>query len=120
MIHTWRLQVAFKVKEELTSQLLHYDVSVGAYMQLDQPRELVQEALALLIPRPVAEEVPRITCCLPAHACADAPGRFPSSDILGKGLSDARSSLHPCESPRTCCEGAALRRYCTWSLRGAA
>ena len=46
------------MKEDLASQLLHYDVSVGAYMQLDAPRELVQEALALLIPRPVAEEVP--------------------------------------------------------------
>ena len=51
--------MAFKVKEDLTSQLLHYNVSVGAYMQMDQPRELVQEALALLIPRPVAEEVPQ-------------------------------------------------------------
>ena len=70
--HIWRLQVAFKVKEDLTSQLLHYDVSVGAYMQLDQPRKLVQEALSLLIPRPVAEEVPQITCWPSAHACAQA------------------------------------------------
>ena len=86
--------MAFRVKEDLTSQLLHYDVSVGAYMQMDQPRELVQEALALLIPRPVAEEVPRITCCLPAHACAHAPGTFLSSDIPGKGLPTVRISLH--------------------------
>ena len=49
--------MAFKIKEDLPAQLLHYDVSVGAYMQMDEPRPLVQEALALLIPRPMAEEV---------------------------------------------------------------
>lgn len=53
------LQVAFKVKEDLGAQLLHYDVSVGAYMPLDDPRALAREALALLIPCSVAEEVGR-------------------------------------------------------------
>ena len=56
------LQVAFKLKEDLAAQMLHYDVSVGAYMQLDDPRPLVQEALALLIPRPMAEEVSSPKC----------------------------------------------------------
>ena len=77
MTHAWRLQVAFKVKEDLTSQLLHYDVSVGAYMQLDPPRELVQEALALLIPRAMAEEVPRSTCWLPAPCMCTCPWHMP-------------------------------------------
>lgn len=53
--------MAFKIKEDLPAQLLHYDVSVGAYMQMDEPRPLVQEALALLIPRPMAEEVGGLT-----------------------------------------------------------
>ena len=64
----------------MTSQLLHYDVSVGAYMQLDQPREpLVQEALALLIPRPVAEEVTSESpvSSLLLYACPHAPGTIP-------------------------------------------
>ncbi len=56
------LQVAFRLKEDLGAQMLHYDVSVGAYMQLDDPRPLVQEALALLIPRPMAEEVTSQEC----------------------------------------------------------
>ena len=86
--------MAFKVKEDLTSQLLHYDVSVGAYMQMDQPRELVQEALSLLIPRPVAEEVPQSTCRPSALACAHAPDTFPGSDISVEGLSKARSLSH--------------------------
>ncbi len=61
------LQVAFKLKEDLGAQMLHYDVSVGAYMQLDDPRPLVQEALALLIPCPMAEEASSpqcVTLCL--------------------------------------------------------
>ena len=57
------MQVAFRVKEGLAEQMLHYDVSVGAYMQLDDPRPLVQEALALLIPRATAEQVSVLLRC---------------------------------------------------------
>jgi hypothetical protein len=47
----------FRVKEELSAQMVHYDVTVGAYLQLDQPRPLEVEKLAMLIPGPTAEEV---------------------------------------------------------------
>lgn len=51
------------MKEGLAEQMLHYDVSVGAYMQLDDPRPLVQEALALLIPPATAEQVSVLPHC---------------------------------------------------------
>ncbi len=57
------MQVAFRVKEDLAEQVLHYDVSVGAYMQLEDPWPLMQEALALLIPRATAEQVSALPRC---------------------------------------------------------
>lgn len=47
----------FRVREELGAQLVHYDVTVGAYLQLDQPRPLELEHLAMLIPGATAEQV---------------------------------------------------------------
>lgn len=72
------LQVAFRLKEDLAAQMLHYDVSVGAYMQLDDPRPLVQEVLALLIPRPMAEEVSSPEKHHAVHAGSDCTAVLPS------------------------------------------
>jgi hypothetical protein len=47
----------FKVKEDLAVQLMHYDVTAGTYLQLDEPRPLELESLAMLIPGPTAEQV---------------------------------------------------------------
>jgi hypothetical protein len=46
----------FKVKEELRWQLMHYDVSAGAYLQLDDPRPLELSYLTMLLPADVAEQ----------------------------------------------------------------
>lgn len=47
----------FKVKEEHAWQQLHYDVTAGAYMHLDEPRPLEPSSLSMLLPGPVAELV---------------------------------------------------------------
>ena len=46
----------FKVKETLRWQLMHYDVSAGAYLQLDDPRPLELSYLTMLLPADVAEQ----------------------------------------------------------------
>lgn len=47
----------FTVKEEHAWQRLHYDVTAGAYMHLDDPRPLELSSLSMLLPGPVAELV---------------------------------------------------------------
>lgn len=51
------MQVAFCLKKGMEQQVLHYDVTVGAYLKLDNPQALDREALTLLIPGTLAEQV---------------------------------------------------------------
>jgi hypothetical protein len=53
---TLATQVAFHIKEDQAQQLLQYEVVVGAYLQMDAPRQLSAEALTLLIPATLAEQ----------------------------------------------------------------
>lgn len=48
--------MAFHIKEDQAQQLLQYEVVVGAYLQVDTPRQLSAEALTLLIPAAMAEQ----------------------------------------------------------------
>jgi hypothetical protein len=76
------LQVIFKVKEQLSFQLMHYDVSAGAYLQLDDPRPLELSCLTMLLPADVAEQAsthslssaypwPCNVCALPCDAMVE-------------------------------------------------
>ena len=49
------MQVVFKVREDLAAQQLQYEVIVGAYLRMEQPRPLSLEALPMLIPAVLAQ-----------------------------------------------------------------
>ena len=49
--------MAFCLKKGMEQQVLHYNVIVGAYLKLDNPQALDREALTLLIPGTLAEQV---------------------------------------------------------------
>lgn len=44
----------FTVKEDAALQRLHYDATAGAYLHLDEPRQLDRASLAMILPEDVA------------------------------------------------------------------